>query len=92
MKDILDAFLAVDCSASVLMHAAGNSRQREQLRDALQELRAKILDVVANNVRGDGALDVETFRHIVRRGASLGLWPDMTQAFNDLRQEFPHGP
>lgn len=90
MKELLDAFMAVDCSANVLMHSAGNTRQREHLRDALQDLRGKVIDVIARGAGRDRDLDIETFKHIIRRGAELGLWPEMTQAFNDLRQEDVH--
>lgn len=91
VSPLMTALLDVDCKARVLMRVAGNTRQREQLRDALDDLRHSVLDVVAHNAaRGAGALDLDTFRNIVARAADLGIaWADLVDAFNQVRAERP---
>jgi hypothetical protein len=91
VSPLMAALPDVDCKARVLMRVAGNTRQREQLRDALDELRGSVLDVVAHNAaRGMVDLDLDTFRGIVERAAELGLsWTDMAGTFNQVRERRP---
>ena len=81
---LLDHLLAVDCAAANVLRVAGSTRQREQLRDALAEMRGNVLDVVAHQVvTGDAALDLDLFKQIVQRAHQSGLnWQDLVAAFN----------
>jgi|GEM_PF-871972 len=85
---LLGAFLEVDCKSRELMRFAGNNRQREQLRDAVAELRAAVLEVIAvDAAAGAVRVDADTFKAIVRHFREIGLdWPAMVEAFNDVRE------
>lgn len=88
VSSLMAAFLAVDNSTRTLMRFSGSNRQKEELRDAIADLRRHVLDVVALNIAdGSGEFDVELFRAIVRRGAALGLWQEMATAFNQIGRE-----
>lgn len=85
---LLQAFLEVDCKARELMRRAGSSRQREDLRDAVADLRTNVLTVIAGEAgRGEVRLDVDTFKSIVRLHRELGIdWPDLVAAVNEVRE------
>lgn len=86
---LLGALLAVDCCSRDLMRHAGSTRQREDLRDALADLRRTALHTIALQA-GAGSiamLDAATFKAIVRRHRELGLgWQEMVDAFNEVRE------
>lgn len=85
---LLTAFIEADCAARELMRFAGNTRQREHLRDAVADLRAAVLHVIAAEAAGGAVrIDVDTFKEIVRHHHEIGLdWPAMVEAFNDVRE------
>lgn len=85
---LLAAFLEVDCKSRELMRRAGSSRQREDLRDAVADLRVSVLTVVAVEAgRGEVRLDVDTFKSIVRLHREIGIdWQELVDAFNDVRE------
>lgn len=91
LSPLMAALLDVDRTARALMRHAGNTRQKEHLRDALHELRTSVLDIVAANAaEGRGPIDAETFRAIVHRCHELGIdWTTMVGAFNEAREEVP---
>jgi hypothetical protein len=80
---LLDNLLEVDCAAANVLRAAGSTRQREHLRDALADMRRNVLVVVAHQVvTGDATLDIELFRQIVAHAHRSGLnWADLVAAF-----------
>ena len=86
---LLGALLEVDSPSRELMRHAGASRQREDLRDAVAQLRAVALQTIALQA-GAGSipmLDAATFKAIVRRHRELGLgWQAMVEAFNEVRE------
>lgn len=87
MSPLLTALIEVDNNARLLMRASGNTRQKEQLRDAVQDLRAKVLDVLAQRAADSEELDVDTFKAIVRLAAKRGKWTDFVTAFNQVGRE-----
>jgi hypothetical protein len=85
---LIEKLIAVDNQMRLLMRHAGTRRQKAELCDALQALRASVLDVVAAQAAAGAAeLDVEDFKAIIRLAAQRGQWGDFAFAFNQVGME-----
>ena len=87
MSPLLEAMIGVDTNAGLLMRHVGTRRQKEEMRDALQDLRRKVLDTVAARAAEGAELDVESFKAIVRLASERGRWSDFSLAFNQVARE-----
>jgi hypothetical protein len=91
MSPLVAALLEVDTRARALARRHGTREQKAELRTAMQDLRGKVLDVVAARAalgHDEGEeLDVESFKAIIRLAAERGRWSDFAMAFNQVGRE-----